>query len=131
MNIQTSIAAFSKITEENDLVTVVGIVEENHEPHPFNLDGEHTAYARDTNDGIIEEFILEMFPCGLRGCSLSYDQHTSEKKLMLQINKDLTHDEVHEELNKIKPLFKAHGVFRVAFVEGEGDKKFKFIENEE
>lgn len=127
MNIQKSIAVFKEIAKEEDLITVVGMIEENHTPHPFNVDGEHTAYAKDTNEGILEEFILEMFPCGLEGCSLSYKEHSHERKLMLQINKDLTKTEAEGELIKMKPLFKAHGVFRVAFVEGEGDQKFKFI----
>ena len=127
MNIQKSIAVFSEIAKEKDLLTVVGIVEENHLPHPFNVDGEHTAYASDTNEGILEEFILEMFPCGLDGCELSYAKHTHERKLMIQINKDLTHKEAEDELIKMKPLFQEHNVFRIAFVEGEGDQKFKFI----
>ena len=127
MNIQKSIAVFSNILKENDLLSIVGIIEENHKPHPFNLDGEHTAYAKDTNEGILEEHILEMFPCGLDGCNLQYKDHTHERKLMLQINKDLTKAVAQEELVKIHPLFKEHGVFRVAFVEGEGDKLFKFI----
>jgi len=127
MNIQKSMAVFSKILKETDVISIVGIVEENHEPHPFNLDGEHTAYAKDTNEGILEEFILEMFPCGLDDCKLSYKEHTHERKLMLQINKDLTKEQAQEELVKMHPLFKEHNVFRVAFVEGEDDKKFKFI----
>jgi hypothetical protein len=127
MTIQKSIAVFEKVLKETDIITIVGIVDENHKPHPFNLDGEHTAYAKDTNDGVLEEFILEMFPCGLEGCELSYKEHTDERKLMLQIKKDLTHAQAEAELIKIKPLFQEHRVFRVAFVEGEGDQKFKFI----
>ncbi len=127
MNIQKSMAVFNEILKEANLITVIGIVDENHKPHPFNLDGEHTAYAKDTNGGVIDEDILTMFPCGKDGCSLPYAEHSFERKLMLQLNKDLTQTAAETELIKIKPEFKEHGVFRVAFVEGEGDKKFKFI----
>lgn len=127
MNIQKSIHVFSEILKEKDIITIVGIVEENHSPHPFNLDGEHTAYAKDTNGGVIDEYILTMFPCGKEDCNLLYEEHTFERKLMLQINRDLTQAEAEAELVKMKPKFKEHKIFRVAFVEGEGDKKFKFI----
>lgn len=127
MNIQKSIHVFSEILKAVDILTIVGIVEENHKPHPFNLDGEHTAYAKDTNGGVIDENILEMFPCGKDGCNLRYNEHSYERKLMLQINRDLTQAEAEVELVKMKPNFKEHNIFRVAFVEGEGDKKFKFI----
>jgi hypothetical protein len=127
-NVQQTKDAFAKLLKEADVIGIIGIVEENHTPHPFHIDEDHKAYARDTNDGELDEYILEMFPCGLKDCKLNYRDHHAERKLMLELNKDLTKAEAQDELVKIHPHFAEYGVARVAFVEGEGDKKFKFLD---
>jgi hypothetical protein len=127
MNVQQTKDAFAKLLKETNLISILGIVEENHYPHPFHVDEDHKAYAKDTNNGELDEDILEMFPCGMAGCTLNYRDHLAERKLMLQLNKDMTEATAQEELVKIHPHFNKYRVFRVAFVEGDGDKKFKFI----
>lgn len=130
MNVQQTKETFAKLLKEANVIGIIGIVEENHDPHPFHIDEDHKAYARDTNDGELDETILEMFPCSFKGCKLNYTQHKAERKLMLELKKDLTQQQAQDEVLKMKPLFEKHSVFRIAFVEGEGDKKYKFLTNE-
>lgn len=127
MNVQQTKEAFADILKEADVIGIIGIVEENHDPHPFHIDEDHKAYARDTNEGELDETILEMFPCSLKGCKLNYRDHKAERKLMLKLKKDLTRELAQEEMVKIHPYFAKYGVARVAFVEGDGDEKYKFI----
>jgi hypothetical protein len=129
MNVQQTKDVFADLLKEANVIGIIGIVEENHDPHPFHIDEDHKAYARDTNEGELDETILEMFPCSLKDCKLNYTEHKAERKLMLELKKDLTQQEAQDEVLKMQPLFKKHRVFRIAFVEGEGDKKYKFIED--
>lgn len=128
MNVQKTKEAFAELLKEANVIGIIGIVEENHKPHMFHIDEEHKAYARDTNDGEMDEDILEMFPCGMEGCKLNYRDHKAERKLMLELKQDLTKARAQEELVKIHPHFAKYGVARVAFVEGEGEEKFKFLD---
>jgi hypothetical protein len=129
MNVQKTKEVFANIFKEANLITIIGIIEENHSPHQFHIDEQHKNYAKDTNDGELDEDILEMFPCGLAGCKLSYPEHKAERKLMLQINKDLTEELAQKELVKIQPHLNKYNVARVAFVEGE--EGYKFLKNGE
>lgn len=125
MNIEQTLKAFSKVLEGEDTIKAAGIHEDNHKPHPFHVDEDHKAYARDTNDGILSEDILEMFPCAHNDCKVNYRDHKADRTLMLQLKKDITNIAANEELIKIKPLLMKHGVSKVAFVDT--DKGYKFI----
>ena len=125
MNIETTLTIISKVLKKTDRIKAIGIHEDHHEPHPFTVDDEHTAYARDTNDGILDESILEMFPCAHPKCKLAYDKHKARRTLMLQLKHDITNENAEIELIKLKPLLVKHHIAQLAFVDTE--KGYKFL----
>lgn len=121
-------AALSDLGTElvkKDIIKAVGIHEDEHDPHPFTVDHEHTAYAKDTNGGILNEDILEMFMCGHPDCNLPYRKHKARRTLMLQLKRDITKDDANAELIKIKPVLTKHKISRLGFVDTE--KGYKFL----
>ncbi len=125
MTIEKTILAIAAVLKEKDYLKVAGIHEENHEPHPFTVDKQHTDYAKDTNDGILDEDILEMFPCGHPKCKLPYVEHKATRTVMLQLKRDLSQEKAEMELIKMKPVLTKYLVSQIAFVDTE--KGYKFL----
>ena len=103
---------FSEILKEDDLLKASGIYEENFRPHQFT-------------DGIMTEEICQMYPCGVKKCKLSYQSHDSDKQLVLQLKKNITHDETREQLLKINSKIQELGIKTVAFADS--DEGYAFI----
>jgi len=127
MTIEKTITAIATVLQKNDFVKVAGIHEENHDPHPFTIDKQHTDFAKDTNEGILDEDILEMFPCAHPKCKLNYVDHKATRTLMLQLKCDLSETKAEAELIKIKPILKTHNVSQIAFIDT--DKHYKFLKD--
>jgi len=125
MTIEKTIIAIADVLKEKDYLKVAGIHEENHDPHPFTVDKQHTDYAKDANGGILDEDILEMFPCAHPKCKLPYVKHKATRTLMLQLKRNLSNEKTEIELLKIKPVLAKHHVSQIAFVDTE--KGYKFI----
>jgi len=126
MTIEKTLIALQEVLNEKDYIKAAGIHEDEHNPHPFHVDEDHKAYARDANDGVLTEDILEMFPCAHPdGCKVNYRDHKARRTLMLQLKKDITNQAAEGELIKIKPLLIKYAVQRVAFVDTE--KGYKFL----
>jgi hypothetical protein len=79
----------------------------------------------DDNDGVMTEEMCKMHQCAAKGCTLSYEDHDSDKRLVLQLKRDVTQIEANEQLLKIKPLLKKLGVKSIAFADT--DEGYKFI----
>jgi len=115
---------FSEILKEDDLLKASGIYEENFRPHQFTISTKHTKEA-DKADGIMTEEICQMYPCGVKKCKLSYQSHDSDKQLVLQLKKNITHDETREQLLKINSKIQELGIKTVAFADS--DEGYAFI----
>lgn len=127
MNKEQLLTVFSDILKEKDVLKARGYDERNYRPHPFTVGAKHQLAAEKENKGVMTEEILQRIPCEHLYCDLSYEEHTSEKTLILQLTRDATEHEVNEELLKIKPSMKEHGVISLAFADTE--EKFKFLKD--
>lgn len=118
------LSIFSEVLNREGKLKVAGIHEEDHKPHPFTVSDEHTEYAKEHNEGVLSEDICDELGCKHPDCTLKYDQHESDKTLVLQLTSDITQDDAHEELKKIKLLLRSHAVAKVAFADSEEGYKF-------
>ena len=115
---------FSEILKEDDIMKAVGLHEENFSPHQFTVSEKHVNEANKT-DGVLTEAICQMYPCAVKGCHLPYEEHDSEKQLVLQLKRDVTPVEANNQLLKIKRKLKDLGIRTIAFADSEEGYKFK------
>ena len=102
------------------IFTVKSIADVNHNPHLFVFGSEHVGFASKNYGGMMGDACIEDkdFPkCAHHGCTLKYDQHTSDKLLFLSLQKNITNKEANEALLKIKDLMIAEKIDGVALVE--------------
>lgn len=123
--IEAALIDLSKELEKKDIIKAAGIHEDEHDPHPFTVGKEHTDYAKDTNQGLLSEDILEMFTCYHPDCNKPYREHKARRTLLLQLKRDVKQTDANDELVKIKPIMMKHKIQRVGFVDTE--KGFKFL----
>lgn len=129
MNKEELLIVFSDIFKENDVIKAKGFIEENHKPHQFMVGHNHQEAASKENNGVLTEEICQKIPCEQPYCDLSYEEHTCDKTLILQLTRDATQSEVRDELIKAKETMLDNGVQRVGFADTE--EKFIFLEDEE
>ena len=129
MNKEQLLTVFSDILKEKDILKARGFDEHNYRPHQFTVGYKHQNAAQKENKGVMTEEILQRIPCEHLYCNLKYEEHTSEKKLILQLTRDATTVEVNEELIKIKPAMQENDVKSAAFADTE--EKFKFMKDGE
>ena len=115
---------FSEILAEDDIMKTGGIKEDNHQPHLFMIRKKHLDYASKHNDGVLSEEICQLIPCEHEGCKLSYEEHTSDMQLVLQLKRDVTQQEARDQLVKLQQALTEHNVKQVAFAESEEGYKF-------
>jgi len=113
----------AKILKEDDILKASGLHEENFRPHPFTIGKKHEI-ASDENDGVMTEEICKRFPCKAKGCNLSYEDHDSDKQLVLQLKRDVMQTEVNEQLLKMRAKIKELGINTIAFADTEEGYKF-------
>lgn len=129
MNKEEILTAFGKVLDEKNVLRARGFDERNFRPHQFTIGAEHTLLAEKENKGVLSEEILAKIPCEHIGCMDTYEEHTSDKVLILQLTRDATAEEVNEELIKIKPLLTEYEIKQAAFADTL--EKFKFIQDED
>jgi hypothetical protein len=117
---------FSEILQEDDLLKVAGIHEENFSPHQFTVSPKHVKEA-DKVDGVMTEEICQMYSCGVKGCKIPYEEHNSDKQLVLQLKQDVTHDDTRAQLLKMNAKIKELGIKTIAFADS--DEGYEFIQN--
>ena len=110
MNKEQLLTVFSDILKEKDVLKARGFDERNHKPHQFTVGAKHQIAAEKENEGVMTEEILQRIRCEHLYCNLRYDEHTSDKTLILQLTRDATEQEVNEELLKLKPSITEHKV---------------------
>ena len=124
MNKEETLTKLSELLKVNDFLKASGIYESNHSPHQFEVTKEHLKYASQHNGGVLSEYILSGFNCGVKGCRKSYPNHTSDMQLVLQLKRDATEEEVKAELLNIKEDIIKLGIDTVAFADTEEGYKF-------
>ena len=92
------------------LLTVASITQCNHKPHPFCIGAQHFG------DMYID---VHKAPCAMRGCNLTYEEHTSDRVLFLKLAKSCKISAVNEVLKPLVPLMKRDKIDGVAFVQNE------------
>jgi hypothetical protein len=127
MNKEQLLTAFSDILKEKDIIKARGFDERNHRPHQFTVGAKHQLAAEKENKGVMTEEILQRIPCEHLYCNMKYEEHTTEKTVVLQLTRDATSVEVNEELVKIKSLMQDNNVKSAAFADT--TEKFKFIQD--
>lgn len=95
----------------------------NHKPHPFCISSRHIAHASDHYCGRLGEESMRAAPCGMRGCNLSYDEHTSDLVMFLKLTRSMTSKEAQESLKPICDEVEADKIDGFAFIKNE----FEFI----
>ena len=125
MNKEKLLTLFSDILAEDDIIKIGGIIEKNYKPHQFTISNKHIKDADENNKGILSEEICQKYKCGHKGCKLKYEDHTCDMELVLQLKKDITQIEAHDQLFKLKPDLLMHDVNHIAFAESE--ENFKFV----
>lgn len=125
MNKEELLTAFSDILKEKDVMKARGFDERNHKPHQFTVGAKHQVAAEKENQGVMTEEILQRIPCEHLYCNLPYEEHTSEKTLVLQLTRDAYPAEVNEELVKIKETMQDNNVKSAAFADTV--EKYKFL----
>lgn len=105
---------------KTDFAYVDSVEHVNHKPHPFMIGPEHFP----KNGGMFIE--PEQAPCAMRGCSLMYDQHTSDYVAFVKLSRDVEDTEVSAWLCQLKlegwfANFKPRPIDGVAFVKTEFD----------
>lgn len=128
MNKEQLLTVFSDILKDKDVLKARGFDETKHTPHQFRVGAKHQLAAEKENEGIMTEEICQRIPCEHLHCNLSYEEHTSDKTMVLQLTRDATPKEVNEELVKIKSAMQEHNVKSAAFADTE--EKFKFLTDE-
>ncbi len=113
------------IINNSDIFTFKDIMNVNHKPHPYTIGPKHIAYASDHHGGLLGQETLDKVPCYVLGCQLSYDEHTSDKVLFLQLKRHATPEEasalfVNPEL---KAELEKEKIAGVSFIET--DEKFR------
>jgi len=129
MNKEQLLTVFSDVLKEKDVLKARGFDERNHKPHQFTVGAKHQIAAEKENEGVMTEEILQRIRCEHLYCNLRYDEHTSDKTLILQLTRDATTEEVNEELIKIKLLLTEYEIKQAAFADTL--EKFKFIQDED
>lgn len=119
--------ACGEILSANNIFIVKSITNVNHKPHPFMVGSKHVVHAHDHHSGMLGEATLKAIPCAHRGCTSSYDQHTHDKVLFLQLTRDVKNNEASLELKKLLDIMAANKIDGIAFVEA--DEKYRISDD--
>lgn len=123
MNAKEKVTKCAEVLAEKDIFKILDLQEFNHKPHHFTIGSEH-----------IQKYHLDMTkPCagyvdaegnysnrskpGYHKCGLPLEQHTHDEVIFLQLTRNVTHEEAHTELLKLKPLMEEMKIEGIAFVD--------------
>jgi hypothetical protein len=101
-----------------DIIHVKSVLNVNHKPHPYMIGPKHISYAADHCCGMLTEEVCKKVPCAMSLCDYSYEEHTSDTVLFLQLQRNCTGKEVNPILKGLVETY-PDLVDGVAFVETE------------
>lgn len=117
--------------EGNGVFLFKDITRVNHSPHPYTIGPKHIKHASDNHGGMLGEQTLRKIPCAAPKCTASYEEHTSDTVLFIQLKRNVSAAEGNKILNSIlspKEL-KEDDIDGFAFLETE--EKYRFTDEEE
>jgi hypothetical protein len=103
--------------KESDLFTLKSIQNVNYKPHPYTIGPTHVTYAADHCGGMLGKETLEKVPCAHLGCTLSYDEHISDKVMFVQLKRNTTGKEAGTFLMQMEEEILKDGIDGFSFVE--------------
>lgn len=118
-----------KYFNDSEALRLKEIMSVNHDPHPFMIGSEHIVHADKHNNGILSKEVMEEVGCAHPGCNLSYDEHTFNTVLFIQLKRDVTNIEITNELRKMADDMLEDKID--GFVMVETEEKFRIIDTEE
>lgn len=86
---------------ETDFAFIKNVTSINHKPHPFTVGTRHVVEASEHHGGILGEEVMRKIACAHRNCTLSYDQHTSDKVALVQQKRNCTTQEMQTWLKNL------------------------------
>lgn len=124
MNKEKLLTTLTEALSKDTMLSVKGFIEENHKPHPFKVGAKHQLAAEEENEGVLTEEICERIPCEHLYCNLSYEEHTSDKILILQLTRDAEQVDVMNELVLLKLIMSENNIKAVQFADTEEGYQF-------
>ena len=123
MNAQAKVEKCAGALAEKGLFVILDLQEINHKPHRFTIGPQH-----------IQRYHLDMTkPCagyvddqgnysnrskpGYHKCGLPFEQHTHEEIIFLQLTRNVTDEEAHGEMLKLKPIMEELKIEGICFVD--------------
>lgn len=95
----------------------------NYKPHPYMITPSHLANSAGMYLDV-EGAEKKGSTCGMKGCTLPYDQHTSDKVAALILNRNTTNDEANKVLKNVVDNIEENEIDGFIFIES----KFKIEE---
>ena len=129
------VAECSELLKEKNVFIAASIENINHKPHPFVIGPAHIGrYNIDTSKpcaGYVNDRggWSNGYKTGYHKCGLSYEQHTSDTVICLQLTRHAFEDEATVELKKLVPTMEANKIDGVIFIETE--EKYRITPREE
>lgn len=112
-------AVIEKALNGQDVFKVLKVDHVNHRPHPFMIGPKHVAHAADHHMGRLGEETCKLIPCAWKGCTSSYEEHTSDNVCFLQLRRNATQDEANKIMVSLREHIGDQLVDGFAFVETE------------
>jgi len=86
----------------------------NYKPHPFMITSKHLANSKSMY------LDPDAAPCGMKGCNLSYKEHTSDRVLFLSIPNDKMTDSIRNDLKALTTVLEEDGIDGIGLVSSNG-----------
>jgi glycosidase len=109
-------AKYEGLFKDSDIFKVEDVTDVNHRPHPFTIGPKHIEHAQQLGC-VLGDATLRAVPCAAYQCNLSYDEHTSDKVLMLSLKCNCEQEQVNDELNDVVKEVAADGIDGFSFLE--------------
>ena len=113
-------AAFQELLVEDSPFVLENFTTINHQPHPYVIGTAHI----NASNGILDERAIReaerrgdgcYYREGGQRCTLSYDEHTSEKAIMLKLIRNVNGEELKPFLKPLLPFLEAEKFTGLAF----------------
>lgn len=109
----------NEILAPTGLMKALSINNINENPHRFTIGPQHIKHAADNHGGMLGLETLKAVRCAHPRCNVSYEEHTSDKVLFLQLQRDGNNEEANAELKKIVDLMKEDNIDGIVMVESD------------
>jgi hypothetical protein len=109
----------NEILATTGLMKALSINNINEKPHRFTIGPQHIKHAAEKHSGMLGLETLKAVQCAYPRCTTSYDEHTSNKVLFLQLQRNGSNEEANVELKKIVDIMKENDIEGIVMVESD------------